>query len=108
MSLDVTLLDADRVLYDANITHNLVPMAREAGLYTVMWHPEELSAYPIKARDLIAPLNTGLELLRMAPEHFEQFNATNGWGMYKHFVPFVEKYLQACLENPDAMVEVSR
>ena len=34
--------------------------------------------------------------------------ATNGWGMYEHFVPFVEKYLEACKEYPDAVIEVSR
>lgn len=38
----------------------------------------------------------------------ETFNSDNGWGMYVNFVPFVEKYLNACKQYPDAKVEVWR
>ena len=48
------------------------------------------------------------EDLKKRPEYYEQFNSSNGWGMYQHFVPFVEKYLNACMEFPDAIVEVDR
>ena len=57
---------------------------------------------------LIEPLTKGLALLKSDPERFEAFNSPNGWGMYKHFVPFVERYLEACKEHPDADVGVSR
>lgn len=60
------------------------------------------------ARDLIAPLRAGLALLKGDISRFEAFNAPNGWGVYKDFVPFVEKYLAACEESLDAEVEVSR
>ena len=53
-------------------------------------------------------LEKGLSDLKERPDYFEQFNASNGWGLYKHFVPFVEKYLEACKEYPDAKIEVSR
>ena len=36
-------------LFDANITHNLGEMADKAGIYDVLWYPEELldwKAYP--------------------------------------------------------------
>ncbi len=92
--------------YDANITHNLGRMAREAGIYEVLWRPEELEI--TTAWQLIAPLAAGLEKLRADPEKFSAFNASNGWGMYEHFVPFVAKYLDACIKNPDASVSVSR
>lgn len=39
---------------------------------------------------------------------FYSINKRKGWGLYEHFVPFVEKYLRACIENPDAFVSVSR
>jgi hypothetical protein len=119
MSLDVSLvaastcpncahpIDAEREVYDANITHNLGHMAAKAGIYEALWRPDELFASP-RARDLIEPLRAGLADLRARPAHFEQFNAPNGWGLYKHFVPFVEKYLAACEEHPDALVQVSR
>lgn len=106
MSLDVYLTDGDNEVYGANITHNLNAMADAAGIYRHLWRPEEIAV--TKAEQLIAPLTDGLVKLKADPDHFEQFNAPNGWGLYKHFVPFVEKYLAACIKNPGATVNVSR
>ena len=107
MGLDVTLT-AIRVtrVYDANITHNLGAMADAAGIYEYLWRPDEIGVS--KASELIEPLRKGLALLKSDPEHFKDFNAANGWGLYEHFVPFVEKYLAACEDNPDADVSVYR
>jgi hypothetical protein len=93
-------------LYDSNITHNLGEMADAAGIYEVLWRPEEIGI--THARQLIEPLRDGLARLKSDPAHFEQFNSPNGWGLYVHFVPFVEQYLQACEAHPDATVSVSR
>ena len=41
-------------------------------------------------------------------EYYEQFNSPNGYGLYKHFVPFVEEYLNACKEYPNAKIYISR
>lgn len=107
MSLDVCLSVTKPVtVYDANITHNLNKMAGAAGIYKHLWRPDEIGI--TKARELIEPLTAGLAKLNADPGYFEQFDSPNGWGMYKHFVPFVEKYLAACVENPDADVRVSR
>ena len=107
MSLDVYLEEVrPSEVYWANITHNLGKMAGEAGIYEALWRPEEIGI--TKAGQLIEPLQAGLAKLKADPAHYEQFNAPNGWGLYKHFVPFVEKYLAACEENPDATVRVSR
>lgn len=107
MSLDVYL---EKVMpccvYSSNITHNLTKMAKEAGIYWHLWHPEDIGI--TKAHELIEPLTLGLATLKADPERFEKFNSPNGWGMYEHFVPFVEKYLNACIEHPDADVSVSR
>lgn len=92
--------------YSANITHNLNKMAQEAGIYKELWRPDEIGI--TKANQLIEPLTRGLALLKSDPKRFEAFNAPNGWGLYEHFVPFVEGYLNACRENPDADVYVSR
>jgi hypothetical protein len=107
MSLDV-YLTADRPteVYGRNITHNLNKMAMEAGIYEALWRPEEIGI--VRADQLIEPLTVGLDKLKADPEHYQKFNAPNGWGMYEHFVPFVEDYLEACKENPDAEVNVSR
>jgi len=107
MSLDVTLTKTmPTTVYDANITHNLNTMAEEAGIYKHLWRPEELGIS--LAGGLIEPLKKGLELLKSDQVRFEKFNAENGWGLYEHFVPFVENYLNACIENPDAEISVSR
>ena len=107
MSLDVSL-SAVRLtqVYSSNITHNLNQMAKEAGIYQHLWRPEELNI--TKAFDLIKPLEEGLSFLKSDPARFEKFNSDNGWGLYKNFVPFVENYLNACKENPDAVISISR
>ena len=92
--------------FQANITHNLGRMAGEAGIYEACWRPEEIGV--TKAAQLVPLLRAGLAQLKERPEHFSTFNAPNGWGLYEHFVPWVEKYLAACEEYPDADVQASR
>lgn len=107
MSLDVALLKLVKTeVYEANITHNLGKMASEAGIYKALWRPEEAGI--TTAEQLIGPLTDGLALLKSDPARFEEFNAENGWGLYKHFVPFVENYLEAAKKNPDAEIWISR
>ena len=107
MSLDVTLTaPRPTEVYWRNITHNLGKMAAEAGIYQHLWRPEEIGI--THADQLIEPLTEGLARLKADPEHYSKFNAPNGWGLYEHFVPFVEDYLRACRENPDAEVTVCR
>lgn len=89
-----------------NITHNLNKMAEAAGLYEYLWRPEEIGV--AKAEQLIGPLTTGLALLRQSPDKFKPLNPANGWGSYETLVRFVQKYLTACEEHPDADISVSR
>ena len=92
--------------YSANITHNLGEMAEKAGIYQHLWRPEELNIKT--AKELVSPLTKGLALLKEKPDYFEKFNSPNGWGLYKHFVPFVAEYLDACIRFPDDSIEISR
>ena len=121
-----TLTEEEEAVYDANITHNLGEMADKAGIYEALWRRHRLKEgynspendhkaewkfeeeNKTTAKDIIPLLEKGLADLKARPEHFEKFNSPNGWGMYEHFVPFVEKYLEACKEYPDAIIEVSR
>jgi len=93
-------------VYKVNITHNLGSMARAAGIYEACWRPEEIGA--VKASDIIPILERGLKDMKERPEYYKQFNPENGWGTYDEFVPWVESYLNACREYPDAIIEVSR
>lgn len=107
MSLDVYLEnEAGEELYSRNITHNLGKMASEAGIYECLWRPDEHGI--THARQIIEPLAAGVALLATQKARFEEFNALNGWGLWEHFLPFCADYLQACRENPDALVKVSR
>ena len=101
-----SIYDKYEELYWANITHNLGEMADKAGIYQALWRPEENGW--ITASDIIPILDKGLKDLKKRPKYFEKFNASNGWGIYEHFVPFVKEYLQACKANPDAIIEASR
>lgn len=121
-----TLEEKDEEVYSANITHNLGKMADEAGIYEALWRPyrtldgycipednydaayEYEDSVTILAKEIIPYLEKGLADLKARPEHFETFNSSNGWGMYVNFVPFVEKYLNACKEFPESIVETWR
>lgn len=90
----------------ANTTHNLGTMADAAGIYQVLWRPDEVGIS--KANQLIDSLRSGLKRLKDSPDEFRKYNPSNGWGTYDGLVKFVGDYLAACIEYPDAEVEVSR
>ena len=113
-------------VYSANITHNLGEMADKAGIYEALWRPHRLregytvaegdhdaeyefeDSVTIVASEIIPILEKGLADLKSRPDYFKEFDSPNGWGLYIHFVPFVEKYLEACKEYPESIVEASR
>lgn len=110
MSLDFYLqykIDGNEIsVFDRNITHNLTTMADKAGIYYALWRPEEKGwKY---AKDIIPLLEKGIKKLKEKPKYFEKYNASNGWGLYEHFVPFVEEVLEACNKYPNATIYVSR
>ncbi len=108
MSLDVTLSchNCGSIRFESNITHNLNLMAEEAGLYGAVWRPEENGVF--EAHQLIPILEAGIALMKSDPARFEAFNAKNGWGLYENFLPWLERYLEACRQHPNATVSVSR
>ena len=92
--------------YEADITHNLGPMAKEVGIYNHIWRPEDLGI--IKASELIEPLTEGLKKLEAEPEHLKCFEPKNKWGTYDFLVQFTRDYLSACINYPNASISVSR
>lgn len=113
MSLDVYLTAVrPTTVHDGNITHNLgkmadaVKLSDDLTLYHVLWRPDEHGL--VYAADIVDYLFKGLEILKRDPKKFRQYNPKNGWGSYEGLVEFVRKYLDACLENPDAEIGVCR
>lgn len=114
MSLDVDLMVTKPVsVHSQNITHNLGVMAREVKLlngmtlYDVLWRPDEQEGL-VFARDISELLDEGWNILLSDPEKFKKFNPENGWGSYDGLCNFVYEYRNACWDNPDAKIEVSR
>lgn len=106
MSLDVYLIpdkdDENCVeLWHGNLTHNLVPMAKEAGLFQCLWQPHEIGS---KAVDMVPHIQAGLARLSESPEYFKMFNPKNGWGTYDCLVEVAEAYLSNCQMYPEADV----
>jgi hypothetical protein len=121
-------------VFSANVTHNLGSMADHVGIYYALWRPEELmdeqlatriraledakkydEAWELRkqlptphASDIIPLLEQGLEKLRTDRVGCLGHEPENRWGTYDGFVPWVEKYLAACREYPNARVRVSR
>ena len=117
----------DEEVYSGGTTHNLTEMEDKAGIYEAIWRPYRLrNDYPgfddndykseyeweskqiITGQEIVDTLEKGLIKLKSDRKYFEQFNSSNGWGMYEHFVPFIESYLNACKEYPGAIVQVDR
>ena len=113
MSLDVDLMVTMPVsVYNGKITHNLGKMANQVllsnghTLYQVLWRPDE---HDWKfARDIVKMLDEGWNILLSNPELFKKFNPENGWGSYEGLCNFVYNYRNACWENPDAELRISR
>jgi hypothetical protein len=101
-----TYTEKDEEVYWSNITHNLGDMAEKAGIYKALWRPEEIEAK--YAKDIIETVEKGLADLKARPEYFKQYDSPNGWGIYEHFIPFVEEYLYALKKYPEAKISVSR
>jgi hypothetical protein len=113
MSLDVDLMVTQPVsVFSQNITHNLGSMAMEVvlsndlTLYQVLWRPDE---HGLKfASEISELLDEGWNILLSDPKHFMTFNPDNGWGSYEGLEKFVYKYREACWDNPDAELSISR
>ena len=95
-----------KLLFHENITHNLSKMADAAGIYDCMWRPNE-NGITI-AKQIIEPLEKGIELLIKNPSMFFKYSPENMWGSYEGLIGSAYQYLQACKQFPDAKVEVNR
>ena len=103
MSLDFYLEKmAPTEVFSANITHNLGAMATQAGIYKILWRPEE-NGYK-QAHEIINELERGIKEMKAAPDYFRTFDSENGWGTYDDFIPWLEKVLAACKEHPEAKI----
>ena len=114
MSLDVDLMVTQPTsVYSSNITHNLgamagaVELSNGMTLYHVLWRPDEQEGLKY-AKDISNLLDEGYNILLADHQRFMQFEPENGWGNYEGLCNFVYKYRNACWDNPDAELSISR
>lgn len=50
----------------------------------------------------------GLDDMERRPQYFKQFNPSNGYGSYDDFIFWIQNYLEACEDNPKALISVCR
>jgi hypothetical protein len=89
--------------FDTNITHNLNTMFKEAGLYKILWHGDDL-----RAGDVLLKLEIGLAAMKAHPTHFIVFDDPKGWGTYAQAVPWLEEVIEACRKFQDAILKCGR
>jgi len=118
MSLDVELVikgticdkcgskKDDEIVFERNITHNLSKMAKVCGVYHACWKPEAINCF--QAKHILPLLEQGLANMECFPDFYKQFNASNSWGVYEHFIKFLTEYINACKEYPETIIKVSR
>jgi len=124
----ITLEREDEQIYWKNITHNLTEMADKAGIYEALWRPFKLlSNYnsenelidkeyeyifeennTVRAKDITEVMQKGLKFMKDNKEMLLKYNPDNGWGSYDSLLESVTEYTEALINNPEAIITVSR
>ena len=114
MSLYVDLMVTQPTsVYSDNVTHNLgamagaVELSNGMTLYHVLWRPDQQEGLKY-AKDISNLLDEGYNILLADHQRLMQFEPENGWGNYEELCNFVYKYRNACWDNPDAELKISR
>jgi hypothetical protein len=88
-------------LFTANITHNVIPMWRKAGVFEALYESNGK-----RASDYIETLRVGVaDFERNYPE-YEKLNAANGWGLAENALPWLKEVFVAFERNPEAIIRV--
>lgn len=104
MGLHFYLKTDKETIFTAYITHNLIKMAKAAGIYQALWRSEQIKDN-VSAIDLIKPLTDGLLNLEDNPDKYKIHNPDNGFGSYEGFVDSAWEILCACIKHRDAIVK---
>lgn len=104
MSLDFSLeIIAPTYIYDGNMTHNVAPMWRKAGVYNALYNSEGQLA-----KDILEELKKGKEEMLAFPEEYKKLNPENGWGDYDSSLNFLNTIIMACEKWPHGIIHISK
>lgn len=103
MSLDIWLTtEAEKSIIDKNITHNLCPMWKKAGVYDALYSSEGKTA-----KEVLPILEEGLNFMIAEPDRFRILNSRNSWGTYKQALPWLEELIAEFKKYPDGKIGIS-
>lgn len=94
-------VDTDEV-FSRNMTNNVMSMAREAGIVDCIWMDNKTPA-----KDILPIIEAGLSDMISNPDKYAKFNASNGWGTYDQFIPWLKDYVYHLREYPDSIASAS-
>lgn len=103
MSYDVSLTvhaSGDVCVYDANMTSNVAPMWRKAGI-------ELRHAKGMVSGALVYRLAEAVAAMKASPDEYKAMNPATGWGDYDGALKFLEDLLATCRHFPAMIVQVS-
>lgn len=89
--------------YSANITHNLKPMWRLAGVHDALYE-----SHGKLASDIAETLDRGVEFMRTHPDECRRLDSPNGWGLYVNALPWLERLAEQCRQYPNAEIRISK
>lgn len=104
MGLDISLNDGEIVLHEQNITHNLGKMAEKLGIYTILWGHKRVA----NAGKIVEPLTQAIDKMKSCPDEYRQFDASNGYGTYDDFLPWLIELRNNCENYPESSIECYR
>lgn len=88
-------------IHHQEITHNVSPMWREAGVYEAIYKSDGRAA-----GEFLPAIRAGVGIMRSNPSRFSRLNPPNGWGDSEGALRFLEGWLRACEGHPKATIRV--
>ena len=89
-------------IYETNITHNLAPMWRKAGIYDCLYNSEGK-----KADTIVVELREGLSKMITSPEEYKKLKPANGWGDYDSAISFLTRLIIEIENEKSAYIDSS-
>lgn len=82
-----------------NVTYNLTPVLREAGM------PPWSEMCGMRAADAGRIWALVAQVIRAEPDRFAPLEPSNGWGSVRELLPVLDQLADTCRRHPDATVQ---
>ena len=86
-------------LYSDNYTGNVCPMWIEAGVYEALYESDG-----VEASSIIPILEDGIADMESNPRTYSAMNPSNRWGDSVGALRFLRRLLEACKQDPKALI----